>query len=186
MRCGLEVIACFVLLFDAGGCSSPPGDAPPEKGESPAAPTTDNRSVPTTDKGPAQVSPASKTAALSAAKNDSSAGPPLNADTDASGTDPREETASEKSGEEKKTASRRCVPARNCCSQNTDCVSLEKANPCACPPCGKVKRWTLNKRGYRQYIRRWARRRCAPRTCTPCEGRYVGKAVCLDGKCVVC
>lgn len=78
-----------------------------------------------------------------------------------------------------------CDPAVDCCRKDADCVTIDAPQPCACPPCGKVWRWTLNERGHADYQDRWSRRRCRMPECQSCSGEYVGQAACLEGRCVV-
>jgi hypothetical protein len=78
-----------------------------------------------------------------------------------------------------------CDPQQDCCRKDADCVTLDVPQPCACPPCGRVWRWTLNQRGYQDYEDRWSRRRCRMPECESCSGEYVGQAACVEGRCVV-
>lgn len=81
-----------------------------------------------------------------------------------------------------------CDPNVDCCRADDDCVPLDAPQPCSCPPCGKVWRWTLNQRGHAEYQDRWSRRRCRMPECETCPGgtgEYVGQAACVEGRCVV-
>nr|PZN21890.1 MAG: hypothetical protein DIU78_16645 [Pseudomonadota bacterium] len=78
-----------------------------------------------------------------------------------------------------------CDPERNCCRTDADCVALDKVYPCECPPCGKQKRWALNRMGYERHRAKWARARCVKRVCPACSGSYFGTAVCLAGRCTI-
>lgn len=82
-------------------------------------------------------------------------------------------------------AAKACDPQRDCCRTDTDCVALDKVNPCECPPCGEQKRWALNRSGAERHRAKWARRRCVRRACPPCSGSYIGTAVCLAGRCAI-
>jgi hypothetical protein len=77
------------------------------------------------------------------------------------------------------------VPESLRCRRDADCV-LRPPDPCACPPCGDVRRQAINQRALEELEARWAVRRCVKPSCEPCEGRYVGTAArCRAGRCSV-
>lgn len=181
VRPDLRGVACLVLLFALCGCSSPQADTPLTKEPELLSPATDDG--PSTD---TQVSAIESQGSIEPiAKKTPSIVVPQDTDTTAPVALEEQDTASQKSEAKVKPSRRRCSPSRNCCTRNKDCVTLDRATPCSCGPCGKVRRWTLNQRGYREYNQAWARKRCVKRRCEPCDGQYVGKAVCLEGKCMV-
>jgi hypothetical protein len=77
------------------------------------------------------------------------------------------------------------VPESLRCRRDADCV-LRPPAPCACPPCGDVRRQAINQRALEELEARWAARRCVQPSCESCEGRHVGTAaLCRAGRCTV-
>jgi hypothetical protein len=71
----------------------------------------------------------------------------------------------------------------NDCTHDEDCV-LVVVVPCSCGPCGDVVHPTLNRKTYEERLRYWSIEMCAPRSCDPCQGNYLGtRAVCEKGHC---
>jgi len=116
-----------------------------------------------------------------------SAAPPPTADVPptAPSASPVTEEAQAPSPEAPAAGNTRCEPQRDCCAKDADCVALDAPQPCACPPCGEVLRWSLNRQGAAAHEARWSRRRCRQPECQNCTGSYVGTARCVAGRCAV-
>jgi endonuclease YncB( thermonuclease family) len=70
------------------------------------------------------------------------------------------------------------------CRVDRDCA-FAPADPCACPPCGAIRREVINRRALPALEQAAARRKCARPACAPCLSNADYRPVCVRARCTV-